>query len=62
MENIGLGEVAVSIILLVLVLFIGKKLNDWYNEIPKRNKLQEEILSELKELKSILQKEDKEMQ
>lgn len=46
----GAGEYVILIFLGIISLVIAKLLIGWYHEIPKRNRLLEEILTELKKM------------
>ena len=51
-------EFILIIILAVVALFLCKALINWYYEIPKRNRLLEEILAELKTLNASFELDD----
>ncbi|EHO13837.1 hypothetical protein [Myroides odoratimimus] len=54
-ENTGM--LIFLVIVLLVGLYLGKFLTQWYHEIPKRNKLLEEIRDELKKLNQGIDKE-----
>lgn len=53
-----LGNFFSIIILFILALMAGKAIANWYYEVKTRNKLQKEILQELREIKKIMKPEE----